>query len=180
MIIPLWWIVDYQGESFEVQSISPISINTLVYGSDTHGLTYTNIDLNAEDVASKIADKLNISRHIFKEKLKVNEERAEHNILLPYSVQIHRGKISDQVAYYYLVNPWDLLWWDSIVSNNPDSVWKSLVWKMRPEWIINNNNNEIDENYSKQTWKTPTRCWSWGHFIQEYVYYFYEKRNLDK
>ena len=163
-----------------MQSISPISINTLVYGSDTHGLTYTNIDLNAEDVALKIADKLNLTRHKFVEKLSVNGELTEYNVFLPYSVQIHRGKVTDQIAYYYIINPGELLCWDSILTNDYETVCKLLVRRMRPEWMMNNNNNEIDENYTKQTWKTPTRWWVWAHFIQEYTYYFYEKRGLDK
>ena len=51
LVVPLASIVDYYGLKFECQSLAPISINSLVYGSDTNGLTFINKDAHAEAMA---------------------------------------------------------------------------------------------------------------------------------
>jgi len=51
LVVPLACLVDYYGLKFECQSLAPLSINSLVYGSDTNGLTFTNKDLHAEAMA---------------------------------------------------------------------------------------------------------------------------------
>ena len=48
LIVPLACLVDYYGLKFEAQSLAPISINSLVYGSDLQGLLYKD---EAEDMA---------------------------------------------------------------------------------------------------------------------------------
>ena len=180
LIIPLCWIFEYRGESFEVQSISPLSINSLVYGSNNHGLTYSIKDLYAEEIAQKIADKMNLKQHKFKEILEYNESQKEHDIAVPFTVQIHKGPGREENSNYYIVNPGSLFCWDTILTNDDEYVPKLLVRQLRPEWVINNNDSEHVEGYVKQTWKTPTRCCVWGDYIKEYDYYYFEKRNLDK
>lgn len=44
LIVPLACIVDYYGIKFETQSLVPLSINSLVYGSDTDGLLFSDED----------------------------------------------------------------------------------------------------------------------------------------
>ena len=51
LVVPLACLVDYFGIKFECQSLSPLSINSLVYGSDTNGVTFTNKDEHAEAMA---------------------------------------------------------------------------------------------------------------------------------
>jgi hypothetical protein len=51
LVVPLACLVDYFGIKFECQSLAPISINSVVYGSDTNGLTFTNRDAHAEAMA---------------------------------------------------------------------------------------------------------------------------------
>ena len=48
LVVPLASIVDYYGLKFEIQSLSPISINSLAYGSDVDGLLFTDHDIHAE------------------------------------------------------------------------------------------------------------------------------------
>lgn len=48
LVVPLACLVDYFGHRFECQSLAPLSINSLVYGSDLNGLTFTNKDEHAE------------------------------------------------------------------------------------------------------------------------------------
>lgn len=43
-LIPLCCIIDYFGIWFEVHSLSPITINSIVWGSDNDGLTFVNKD----------------------------------------------------------------------------------------------------------------------------------------
>lgn len=179
LIIPLWWIVDYRGEAFEVQSISPISINSLVYGTDTHGLSYLIKDFNSEDLARKISERLNLKAHKFIEHLTINGKNREFNIFLPYSVQLHRSSGREEYTNYYIVNPGALFWCDTILTNDKDYVPKLLVRQLRPEWIINNHSDKVVEGYSLQTWKTPTRWCICAHFIREYDYFYYEKKTLE-
>jgi hypothetical protein len=47
LVVPLACIVDYYGLKFECQSLAPLSINSLVYGSDNNGLTFTVRDEHA-------------------------------------------------------------------------------------------------------------------------------------
>lgn len=48
LVVPLACIVDYYGLKFEVLSLSPISINSLAYGSDIDGLLFNDSDPEAE------------------------------------------------------------------------------------------------------------------------------------
>ena len=78
------------------------------------------------------------------------------------------------------MNPGCLFPCETIVSNDEDAAPSQISRQLRPEWIINNSNDEVAEGYIKQTWRSPTRCVVCGQFIQDFEYYFYEKRNLDK
>jgi hypothetical protein len=51
LVVPLACYVDYYGLRFECQSLAPLSINSLVYGSDTNGLTFISKDEHAEMMA---------------------------------------------------------------------------------------------------------------------------------
>lgn len=44
LVVPLACVVDYFGLKFETQSLAPLSINSLVYGSDTDGLLFSEND----------------------------------------------------------------------------------------------------------------------------------------
>lgn len=93
-----------------MQSLAPLSINSLVYGSDTHGLTFTKKDVNAEEIAQKIAEMLNLKKHEFKQMFAVNDKKEVFDIYLPFSVQIHRSSVSiesdssSESASYYIMN----------------------------------------------------------------------------
>lgn len=67
LVVPLACIVDYYGLRFECQSLAPLSINSLVYGSDTNGLTFSNRDEHAEMIAKLLASMLNIKPHYIEE-----------------------------------------------------------------------------------------------------------------
>ena len=67
LVVPLACLVDYFGLKFECQSLAPISINSMVYGSDVNGLTFTNKDEHAELMAKQIASILNIKPHYLEE-----------------------------------------------------------------------------------------------------------------
>ena len=60
LVIPLACVVDYYGIAFEVQTPSPLTLNSLVYGSDSEGLLYKNDDFEAEKLATEIGLLLNI------------------------------------------------------------------------------------------------------------------------
>jgi len=51
LVVPLACVVDYYGLKFEIQSLTPISINSLAYGSDLDGLLITDEDPEAEKMA---------------------------------------------------------------------------------------------------------------------------------
>ena len=51
LIVPLSCVVDFYGQRFEAQSLLPLSINSLAYGSDTDGLVFKNDDKEAEQMA---------------------------------------------------------------------------------------------------------------------------------
>jgi len=180
LLIPLWWIIEYRGEVFEVQSIAPISINTLVYGSDTHGINYTAIDLTAEEIANDISDFLNCKPHKFKDLIEVDEKWNEKMIYLPYSVQLHQCQGLEDEVFYHIVNPGALFCWDSILTNDPENAPNLIVRQLRPEWIMNNISDEVAEGFIKQTWINPVKWMVWGNFIRDYEYFYYEKRNLDR
>lgn len=67
LIVPLACLVDFFGLRFECQSLSPLSINSLVYGSDTNGLVFTNKDEHAEQMAKQIGRLLNLKPHYVQE-----------------------------------------------------------------------------------------------------------------
>lgn len=51
LVVPLACFVDYYGIKFETQSLAPLSINSIVYGSDTDGLLFTDEDVKGEKMA---------------------------------------------------------------------------------------------------------------------------------
>ena len=46
----------------------PASINSLAYGSDTDGLLFSNNDKEAEKIAMKIGELLNLRPHVIRER----------------------------------------------------------------------------------------------------------------
>lgn len=100
LVVPLASIVDYYGMRFECQSLAPLSINSLVYGSDVNGLTFTNKDEHAEMMAKQIASLLNLKPHYVEEQA-TGKMKLAH---LPYSVQLHRNKDLQGDTNLYLVN----------------------------------------------------------------------------
>lgn len=88
LIVPLGAVVDYYGIRFEVQSLCPISINSLVYGSDTDGMLFENSDKKVENMAIRLGLKLNLAPHNIEERVTGNVKE----IYLPYTVQLHKNK----------------------------------------------------------------------------------------
>ena len=64
--------------------------------------------------------------------------------------------MTDEI-FYYIINPGSLFCCDTILTNDPEDVPKLIVRQFRPEWLKNNNSQEIAEGYTQQTWKSPTR-----------------------
>lgn len=105
LVVPLACLVDYFGLRFECQSLAPLSINSLVYGSDVNGLVYVNKkDEHAEMMARQIAHLLNIKPHYVEEQATLKVKMA----YLPYTVQLHRNKDLQDDSNLYLVNPFRL------------------------------------------------------------------------
>jgi len=88
LVVPLACLVDYYGLRFECQSLAPLSMNSLVYGSDLNGLTFTNKDEHAELMAKQIGYLLNLKPHYVEEQATGRLKLA----YLPYTVQLHRNK----------------------------------------------------------------------------------------
>jgi hypothetical protein len=51
LVAPFACLVDYYGIKFETQRLAPISINSLVYGSDLNGILFTDEYQDAEFMA---------------------------------------------------------------------------------------------------------------------------------
>ena len=79
-------------------------MNSLVYGSDTNGLVFTNKDEHAEAMARQLGAILNIKPHYVEEQATLKMKLA----YLPYSVQLHRNKDLQEDINLYLVNPFRL------------------------------------------------------------------------
>ena len=60
LVVPLACTVDYFGICFEVVSPSLLTLNTLVYGSDSDGLLFKNDDEDAEILAAQMGQFFNI------------------------------------------------------------------------------------------------------------------------
>jgi hypothetical protein len=105
LVVPLACMVDYFGLKFECQSLAPLSINSLVYGSDVNGLIFTNKDEHAELMAKQIASLLNLKPHYLEEQATMKLKLS----YLPYTVQLHRNKDLQEDYNLYLVNPFRLI-----------------------------------------------------------------------
>ena len=51
VLVPLGCMIDYFGIRYECQSLCPITLNSLIYGTDNEGITIENYDLEAENLA---------------------------------------------------------------------------------------------------------------------------------
>ena len=92
-------VVDYFGLSFEVSSPVPLTLSTLVYGSDCEGKLFVT---EAEFVAKQIAKVMNIAPQLIREELSGKIK----TIYLPQDVQIHKHEAKNE---YYLINAYALL-----------------------------------------------------------------------
>ena len=185
LYIPLACIVDYYGTIFECQSPVSITQTSLAYGSDSEGILFKNDDLQAEQIAKRIGEILNIRPYQLSESISGISKTA----YLPYNVQIHNG---DKDGEYFLVNAYRLF------PNEEPMVHKDLSSggdkelltylaqletygkQLRPEHAVKNHNNEPAEGMNYYTWKIPQQCSECGGIIQEYTYYYYEKRAVNK
>lgn len=52
--------------------------------------------------------------------------------------------------------------------------------QLRPELTVANNKGEPDPDCQYFTWRTPTRCDECQEWINDYEYYYFEKRSVDK
>ena len=82
-------MVDYFGLRFEVQSLCPLSTNSLAYGTDTDGLLFTDEDPEAERMAKNLASLLNLKEHFIEERSGTKKIKL---VYLPFTVQLHRNK----------------------------------------------------------------------------------------
>jgi hypothetical protein len=160
-------VVDYYSERFIAYSIIPISTKSLVYGSNSDGIQILN-DKKAEHFAKKVGEVLNIKAH--EVQLKNSNKKIE--VYLPYSVQIH--KIN---ADYYLLNTACLLPPENVDTEDMAEAYSQLL---RPEICMNFRSEEIVDNLRYCTWKYPEKCSECKEYIDEYEYYFYEKRSIDE
>lgn len=46
--------------------------------------------------------------------------------------------------------------------------------------VVNNNKGEPDPECQYFTWRRPTKCDECGEWINDYEYYYYEKKSVDK
>jgi hypothetical protein len=82
LVVPLACLVDYFGLKFECQSLAPLSINSMVYGSDNNGLTFTVRDEHAQAMARQIGVTLNLKAHYIEEQATGKMKES----YLPYTV----------------------------------------------------------------------------------------------
>ena len=171
--VPLACIVDYYGMMYLCQALMPIATGSLAYGSSTDGVFIFNHD-EATHFAEKIAEQLNLKSHDVIE----THSGRQINLKLPFSVELHLG--GKENSCYYLINSQRLLCPFVEEDLHTETTEEKLLMKrLRPELVIQNTQDKIDENYQKQTWKNPRQCSECSEWIQEYDYWYYEKRNLD-
>ena len=63
LVCPLACIVDYLGVRYLCSSLLPISMNSLVYGSDTQGVIFKNDEERAQNMATRLAGLCNLKGH---------------------------------------------------------------------------------------------------------------------
>eukprot|EP00744_Colponema_vietnamica_P001049 GILI01001788.1.p1 GENE.GILI01001788.1~~GILI01001788.1.p1 ORF type:complete len:1045 (+),score=336.05 GILI01001788.1:182-3316(+) len=174
--VPIACIVDYFGIRFLSQSIVPISVKSIVYGSNTDGLVVYNNQAQAEDKASEIASLLNLAPHQVREKgtKRVTELR------LPFTLEMHDGgKVRDEDGenkVLYVMNAGRVLPPDNPSDDSIDCLTKV----MRPEYLCSYNEGLVPENWRLFTWAKPVKCDECTNFIDDFEYYHYEKRSVDK
>lgn len=175
LVVPMACLVDYYGLKFETQSLAPISVNSLAYGSDMDGLLFNDEDAEAEQMAKTISQLLNLKPHFLEEKATKKLKR----IYLPYTVQLHRNKdMGESDKKFYLVNAFRLF--PSDESAKTPSFAEMLGKQLRPELVISNNRGEAASDYDYFTWKTPIKCDECTSYLMDYHYYYFEKRSVDK
>ena len=173
LVVPLSCVVDYFGQRFQAISLAPVSINSLVYGSDTDGQLFINKDAEAEQMARKVGSLLNLKPHVIRERA----TDILKEIYLPYTVQLHRNVESQLDRQFYLVNALRLFPFEESLRSAtrvpPPQEFMSK--QMRPELVVNHHTGDILPSLQYFTWKQPTRCNECGETIFTHTYFFYEK-----
>jgi hypothetical protein len=65
-------------------------------------------------------------------------------------------------------------------TQQPVPIQEIMSKQLRPEIVCTNNKGEPDPDCQYFTWKRPTKCDECGEWINDYEYYFYEKKSVDK
>lgn len=103
LIAPLACTVDYFGVRFLCLSEMPLSINSLIYGSDTAGILFENESHLGEEMAQKTAKLCNLKPHYVRERVTQKIKQT----YLPFDIQLHRDvtdgtpPLGQQVAYVF-------------------------------------------------------------------------------
>jgi hypothetical protein len=98
LMVPLCCIVDCNGERYECHSMPSVTINTLVYGTDTDSLVFKHAPI-ANSIVSEIEKLCNLKEHTVFEIASANHLLSS----LPYDVQIH--KVDE---HFWLLNAYRL------------------------------------------------------------------------
>jgi len=165
---PLCCLINYSGTGYLVQSICPISLKSIIYGSNTEGIDIVSKELALEAV-KHTSQLFNIKEHIVYDRVK----RVGKYVSLAYDCEFHEG---DDGNFYFL-NPIRMLAPDI---TNSENLYEINGRVFRPEFQSYYCSDELEDGFVLSTWRNPVPCESCDRFITEYEFYYYEKRSVNR
>lgn len=184
LIAPLSALVDHFGIRFLCQAIPPIDFNTLAYGSSSDALIIQSSQ-DALPVAAQMARLFNAKPHEVVERL----SNSAVPLLLPVSVELHRNAAladptaepakGDNQPRLFVTNVGRCLPPDISTTNlNEMDGIDSLSRMLRPELVEDYGAGEqVLPGYVMFNQVDPHVCGMCKQVIQDYEYYYYEKRS---
>ena len=184
LFVPMCCLVDCYGERYIVESLSPIGTDTLVLGTFTNGINIQSGEHDEEvrSVGRVLGEALNIAPHWVNsitsrgrgETLETGQllPDTQVELFLPLSMQLHQYE-----GLYYLTATERL--WPSLIPDS-DTLVQAAAATLRPELVNTHTEGELLPMYRPVTSISPQICSECNEYIDEYTYYLFEKRGVDR
>lgn len=170
IVVPPVCLVNYFGIRYVVYAITPITRDTLDYGTITQNLII-NENLSAPKVLQTIANEFNIENHVIYE----SGTDTLKNVVLTNNLEIHKIGSNLVLTDLEYMCPTEYFDYDTTTKSNLPY---NLSRFIRIETLKDCHESKLDEDWCEVATKDPPKCSNCHEYIRETEYLYFEKKSL--
>lgn len=170
IVVPPICVINYFGLRYVIYMITPVSRDTLEYGTITQNLLVNNFLADAK-LLSKIAESLNLENHF------VSEDGTGQlkNILLTSNMELHRVSNNLVLTDLEFICPPEYF---DYAETPASDLYRNLSKFLRIETLQNCHEPRMRADWLQVSTKNPPKCSNCFEYIAETEYLYFEKRSL--